>query len=84
VVSLLQGGAWAKVVSIAAAYQSSFVLLANGDVLSWGDNYNSALGRPTGAALNDPSPGQVLGAKGVGVLNLGPVSHYPNVLNRAR
>ncbi|MEY8876620.1 MAG: RCC1 domain-containing protein [Leptothrix sp. (in: b-proteobacteria)] len=70
-------------VSVAAGYKHSMVLLSDGSVLSWGDNFNSALGRVT-AATSDPTPGPVLGLNGAGNLNLAPLSNYPNLLLRAR
>ncbi len=68
------------IVSIAASYSDSFALGRDGRVLSWGRNFNGALGRTT-AGASDRTPAPVTTAAGTLALT---ASAYPNLLRRAR
>lgn len=71
-----------QVVSIAAGYNISMALTADGRVLTWGSAFRDALGRPTGG-LDSRTPGYVVAEQGAGQLTLAP-SAYPRLTGRAR
>lgn len=71
-----------QVVSIAAGYNISMALTADGRVLTWGSALRDALGRPTGG-LDSRIPGYVVAEQGAGQLTLAP-SAYPRLTGRAR
>jgi alpha-tubulin suppressor-like RCC1 family protein len=80
VVAATGTGALGGVVSIAAGFTTSFALRGDGTVLSWGEAFRDALGRPTTGPF-DAVPGAVSGSAG-GTLTLTP-SAYPNLLRHA-
>lgn len=84
VVSELGTGQLSGMASIAAGYAHSLALAADGSVYAWGAGFQGDLGQGSGNVANLYVPTKVKDAAGTGSLSVGPVSHFPNLLRRAR
>ncbi len=80
-----QGGALANVQSIASSLDHGLALQSDGRLLIWGQGTRGALGQGNAnPSSKSHTPLTVKDASGNGTLNLGPMSYWPNLLQRGR
>lgn len=70
--------------AIAVGYGHSLALANDGSLLIWGDGFNSNLGQGVTSNTESFIPLTVKNEAGTGLLNLGPMSYWPNLTQRAR
>lgn len=73
-----------NVSALAAGYSHSLVLASDGSLLIWGDGFSSNLGQGVASKADSFIPLPVKNEAGTGSLNLGPMSYWPNLTQRAR
>jgi alpha-tubulin suppressor-like RCC1 family protein len=77
------------IVSIAASYDNSTALKADGTVLMWGENFRGALGRgdapsSSGLWVDSPVPAPVVANAALTPLIINSLASYPNLKRRSR
>jgi alpha-tubulin suppressor-like RCC1 family protein len=72
------------VAAVAAGYTHSMALASDGSLLIWGNGFNSNLGQGITSDTDSFIPLTVKNEAGTGPLNLGPMSYWPNLTQRAR
>lgn len=72
------------VVSIAVGYVHSLALASDGSLLIWGQGAAGNLGQGSTSGADASTPLAVKNEAGTGLLNLGPLSYWPNLTQRAR
>lgn len=73
-----------NVSAIAAGYWRSLALASDGSLLIWGKGFMSNLGQGITSNANSFIPLTVKNEAGTGPLNLGPMTYWPNLTQRAR
>ena len=72
------------VVALAAGYSHSMAFAGDGSLLIWGSGFRGDLGQGGIVQNNAYVPLTVLNEAGSASLSLGPMSYWPNLLQRAR
>ena len=72
------------VVALAAGYSHSMAFAGDGSLLIWGSGFRGDLGQGGIVQNNSYVPLTVLNEAGSASLSLGPLSYWPNLLQRAR
>jgi alpha-tubulin suppressor-like RCC1 family protein len=73
-----------NVAAIAVGYTHSMALTNDGTLLTWGHGFAHSLGQGTAGDADSYIPIAVKNEAGTGPLNLGPMSYWPNLTQRAR
>jgi alpha-tubulin suppressor-like RCC1 family protein len=84
VVNTAATGQLGGIVALAAGYEHSLALSADGTILIWGDGFNNNLGQGGGSNADNPVPTSVKNAAGDGPLQLSALASYPNLLMHGR
>jgi alpha-tubulin suppressor-like RCC1 family protein len=75
-------GALGGIVAIAAGYEHSLALGADGRLFIWGEGFEGNLGQGGTNMDNSYVAQTVKNEAGTGTLDLGPMTHWPNLLRR--
>lgn len=73
-----------NIVAISAGFSHSLALANDGTLLAWGHGFAHSLGQGTAGDADSYIPLAVKNEAGTGPLNLGPMSYWPNLTQRAR
>jgi alpha-tubulin suppressor-like RCC1 family protein len=70
--------------ALAAGFNQSIAVRSDGGLLIWGQGYAGGLGQGGTSTTDSYIPLTIKDESGTGTLSIGPLSYWPNLLNKAR